>query len=82
LIDDDYPNILVVPLTNDASLVIPELTVTIDPTPDNGCPRRCFALVPSVTSVSTRRIRETPSRIRPDQLTDIRRRILTAIGVG
>ena len=78
----DYPNILVVPLTSDASIAMPSLSVTIDPAPENGCVRRCFALAPFVTSVSTRRMRATASRIAPEQLIAIRGRIAAAIGVG
>jgi mRNA interferase MazF len=78
----DYPNILVVPLTNDAHLAIPGLSVAIDPTPENGCTRRCFALAPSVTSVSVTRVRATESHIHCDQLSEIRKRIAEAIGMG
>jgi mRNA-degrading endonuclease toxin of MazEF toxin-antitoxin module len=82
LFDAAYPNVIVVPLTGDARLAIPGLAVTIDPTPDNGCEQRCFALAPSVTSVSVRHVRETESHIQPDQLDAIRRRIAEAIGVS
>jgi mRNA-degrading endonuclease toxin of MazEF toxin-antitoxin module len=75
-----YPNILVVPLTTDASIAMPSLSVTIDPAPENGCEQRCFALAPFVTSVSTRRVRATASRIERDQLVAIRRCIVAAIG--
>jgi len=78
----DYPNVLVVPLTSDASIAMPSLSVTIDPTPENGCEQRCFALAPFVTSVSNRRVRVTASCIGRGQLADIRRRIADAIGVG
>ena len=77
----DYPNILVVPLTSDPGVAMPSVSVTIDPTPENGCERRCFALAPSVTAVSIRRVRATPSRIRPDQLAEIRRLIGEIIGL-
>jgi mRNA interferase MazF len=91
LFDTDYPNVIVVPLTNDARLSILGLTVTIDPTPDNGCEQQCFALAPSVTSVSLRRVQDTASlrrvpdtasHIRPDQLEAIRRRIAESIGLS
>ena len=78
----DYPNVLVVPLTSDASIAMPSLSVTIDPTPENGCEQRCFALAPFVTSVSTRRVRVTASRIGHEQLAAIRGRIAAAIGAG
>jgi mRNA-degrading endonuclease toxin of MazEF toxin-antitoxin module len=82
LFASDFPNILVVPLTSDASIAMPSLSVTIDPAPENGCSQRCFALAPYVTSVSTRRVRATPSRVGPEQLAAIRGRIATAIGAG
>jgi mRNA interferase MazF len=78
----DYPNVLVVPLSSDAGIAMPSLSVIIDPTPENGCARRCFALAPFVTSVSTRRVRATASRVGPEQLAAIRGRIATTIGVG
>jgi mRNA interferase MazF len=82
LFDPGYPNVIVVPLTSDARLVIPGLAVTIEPTPDNGCEQRCFALAPSVASVSASRVRATESHVRRDQLDKIRRRIAEAIGAG
>jgi mRNA interferase MazF len=82
LFHPDYPNIIVVPLTSDARLVIPGLAVTIDPTPDNGCERQSFALTASVTSVSVSRVRATGSYIRAEQLADIRHEIAEAIGIG
>jgi len=81
LFASDYPNILVVPLTEDAALAIPELSVAVDPTPENGCSKRCFALAPFVTAVSRRRLRTTPSRIRLEQLRRIRQQIAAAIGL-
>ena len=80
LFDPLYTNVIVVPLTSDARLAISGLTVTIDPAPENGCEQQCFALAPSVTSVSLSRLRGTKSRVRPDQLDALRRRIADAIG--
>jgi len=82
LFDQEYLNVIVVPLTNDERLAIADLAVAIDPAPENGCQQRCFALAPSVTSVSVGRVRATGSHVRPDQLADIRRRIAEAIGFG
>lgn len=82
LFDPEYPNVTVVPLTNDVRLAIPGLSVTIDPTPANGCRQPCFALAPSVTSVSVKRVSGTQSRVLPEQLDAIRRRIAEAIGLG
>ena len=41
-----YPNVILVPLTEDAALAIPDLSVAIDPTTENGCSKPCW---PSLT---------------------------------
>ena len=76
-----YPNVILVPLTEDAALAIAELSVVIDPTAENGCPKRCFALAHAVATTSVARVKPTASRIRPDQLADIRQKIGAAIGL-
>ena len=82
LFADAYPNMIVVPLTSDEGLAIPGLSVTIEPDAENGCRNRCFALSQSVTTVSTRRVTATASRIQAAILADIRARIAMAIGFG
>jgi mRNA-degrading endonuclease toxin of MazEF toxin-antitoxin module len=82
LFDPSYPNVILVPLTEDARLVIADLSVRIDPTPENGCTKTCFAMSPLVTGTSKRRVTETPSRITQQQLSDIRQRVGEAIGLG
>jgi mRNA interferase MazF len=79
--DDDYPNVILVPLSGDTLTAPAEFALAIDPTPENGCSARCYALSCSVTTASTRRVRATPSHILPDQLTMIRRQIAMAIGL-
>lgn len=81
LFGDAYANVILVPLTQDAGLVIPSLSVTIDPDPDNGCPTRCYALANFVAATSTRRVRATMSRIAPGQLLEIRRKIALSVGL-
>ena len=81
LFDPAWPNILVVPLTNDPRLAIPGLSVVIDPTPENGCERQCFALAVSVTSVSRARVHATGSRVEPAHPRDIRHRFAEVIGL-
>jgi mRNA interferase MazF len=71
-----------VPLTEDASLAIAELTVRIEPTPDNGYTKTCFAVSPLVTGTSKARVRGTASHITRQQLADIRLRVAEAIGLG
>jgi mRNA interferase MazF len=87
VIEDDalfapsYPNVILVPLSDDPGLVIAGLAEPIDPTPENGCTKRCFALAPFVACTSVARVRATPSRITGDQLARIRRQVAEAIGV-
>jgi mRNA interferase MazF len=82
LFDLEYPNVIVVPLTSDSCLTIPGLSVTIEPTPENGCQQLCFALAAWVTSVSVKRVSCTGSQVRPNQLGAIRRCIAEATGLG
>ncbi|WP_158741966.1 type II toxin-antitoxin system PemK/MazF family toxin [Acidisphaera sp. L21] len=76
-----YPNVILVPLTDDAGLVIEDLAVRIEPTPENGCRKPCYAASHLVTTTSKQRLRPTASRITADQLRGIRRQIALSIGV-
>ena len=82
LFDPAYPNVILVPLTEDRRLAIPDLSVAIDPTSQNGCTKRCYALSHCVATTSARRVRQTSSRIAEDQLLAIRRQIALAIALG
>lgn len=77
-----YPNTILVPLTEDASLAIPDLSVAIAPTPENGCSKLCWAVSHLVATTSKARLRATPSRITTDQLALIRRQIAFSVGIG
>lgn len=84
--DDDlfavaYPNTILVPLADDASLVIPDLATAIAPTPENGCTKPCWAASHLVATTSKMRLTATESRITAEQLGLIRRQIILAIGV-
>ncbi len=76
-----YPNTILVPLTDDATLVIPDLAVPIAPTAENGCSKPCWAVSHLVATTSKLRLQSTASRITPDQLAAIRKQIALAIGV-
>lgn len=76
-----YPNVILVPLADDAALVIPDLAVPITPNPENGCSKLCWAASHLVATTSKARLTATPSRITADQLTAIRRQIALAVGV-
>lgn len=82
LFDPSYPNLILVPLTDDPRLAIPDLAVEIMPSPENGCTAPCFALAHHVTSTSKLRITPTPSHVTATELTAIRSRIALAIGIG
>ena len=81
LFDPAYPNVILVPLTEDRRLAIADLSVASDPTPQNGCTKRCYALSHCVATTSAARVRETSSWIAKDELLAIRRQFALAIGV-
>ena len=81
LFGPNYPNVILVPLADEPELANPALSLLIEPTPENGCAKRCYALSPSVAATSARRVTPTGSRILPGQLAEIRRQIALAIGV-
>ena len=76
-----YPNAILVPLTEDAALAIPDLSVAITPTAANGCGKPCWAVSHLVATTSKTRLRSTSSHITADQLAVIRRQIALAIGL-
>jgi mRNA interferase MazF len=74
----NHANVIVVPLTHDADVA--PLSLAIDPTPENGCPDRCFALSAHVSSLSrTCIVRATSSHITDQQLARIRDQIALCI---
>ena len=81
LFDPAYPNVILVPLTEDQRLAITDLSVAIDPTPENGCTKRRYALSHCVATTSAKRVRPTSSRIAEHELAAIRRQIALAIGL-
>jgi len=81
LFGSSYPNLILVPLSEDHESAIGELSLVIDPTPENGCGNRCYALSHCVTTNSKQRVRPTQSHILPEQLRAIRRQIALAVGI-
>jgi len=75
-----YPNVILVPISDDSDFVVADLAFLIEPTPENGCTKRCYALSHCVTTNSMNRITPTRSCILPEQLETIRRQIALAIG--
>ena len=81
LFGPSYANLILVPLSDDGELAPSDLLLPIEPTPENGCTKRCFALSCYVAATSKRRARPTRSRIEPGQLDTIRRQIALAFGL-
>jgi mRNA-degrading endonuclease toxin of MazEF toxin-antitoxin module len=80
LFPDEYPNMLVVPLTHDEGLAHRSFAEQIEPTAENGAETTCWALAHHITSVSLGRVTRTDSRITPSQLASVRERVTLAIG--
>ena len=76
-----YPNAILVPLTEDAALAIPDLSVAIAPTAENGCSKPCWTVSHLVATTSKARLRATPAHITPDQVTAVRRQVALAVGI-
>lgn len=82
LFGTSYPNALLVPLTEDAALAMPLLSVGIAPTAENGCTKFCWAAAHLITATSRHRVKPTHSRVTRDQLAAIRHKIMLAIGLA
>jgi len=64
LFDDAYPNLILVPLTEDRRLAIADLSIRIEPTPEDACSKPSYALAHHVTTTSKQRITPTLPRRR------------------
>jgi mRNA-degrading endonuclease toxin of MazEF toxin-antitoxin module len=81
LFPESYQNVILVPLSEDGDLAPPDLSLVIDPTAENGCSKRCYALSHCVAATSLERVMPTSSRVTADQLDAIRHQIAMAIGI-
>lgn len=77
----NYPNAILLPLTEDETFAIPELSVPIAPNDENGCSKPCWAVSHLVATTAKARLRATASRVTQDQLARIRRQIAFAVGI-
>jgi mRNA-degrading endonuclease toxin of MazEF toxin-antitoxin module len=81
LFHPSYPTVLVVPMTGDPELAIPDLTVVLQPSTSNGCKKVSYLLPQHLTCVAKTRIRAvTGSRISAAELQQLRQLIVLAIG--
>ena len=76
------PNAILVPLTEDGTFAIPELSVAIEPTGENGCTKACWAVSHMVAATSKVRLPPTSSKVTPHQLAKIRRQVGFVLGFG
>ena len=76
---EELPFEIVVPITGEAELFVPGVSITIEPTPENGCTKRSFALSWNVQCVPHARITATASRVTDDQLALIRAQIRACV---
>lgn len=77
-----YRNLLVVPMTTDARFAeLAGLVERIDPAPENGADRTCWAVAHHVGSVALTRVRPTKSRITSAQLQSVRGKIAVSVGI-
>jgi mRNA interferase MazF len=82
LFAEGHPNVIVVPLTTNASTIISQLAVAIAPTRENGLDRTSFAPAYMVTAASKQRLQGGPiGRITQAQLNSIRAYIAESLGI-
>lgn len=82
LFAEEHPNVIIVPLTTNASTIISQLAVTIAPTRENGLERTSFAPAYMVTAASKRRLQGDPiGRITRAQMHSIRAYIAESLGI-
>lgn len=81
LFDTAYPTVLVVPMSGDSALAIPDLSVVLQPSPTNGCKKVSYLLPQNLTCVAKTRITAaTQSQITPAELQQLRQLVVLTIG--
>ena len=81
LFDPAYPTVLVVPMTGDSALAIPDLTVVLQPCRTNGCKKLSELLPQHLSCVAKTRITSvTQSEITPAELQQLRQLVVLTIG--
>ncbi len=73
---------IVVPLTGEAALAIEDASLAIEPSSENGCTKRSYALAWCVQTVSRERISATRSRVTTEEVDGIRKRVARCIDVA
>lgn len=81
LFAENYPDVILVPLSDDSRLVIRGLAVEIVPTVENGCSKLCWAAAHLVAATSKQRVVGTGSMVTSDELRAIRTVVALAVGI-
>lgn len=79
LFGSSLPFEIVVPMTGSAALAISGASLTIEPSSENGCTKRSYALSWCVQTVSHDRITPTPGRVTVAQVDAIRKQVANCI---
>ena len=82
LFESSFPFEIVVPLTGSEALAISGASLTIEPSTENGCTKRSYALAWCVQTVSHERITETSRHVTAEQVDTIRRQVANCIDVA
>lgn len=77
----DYPNVILMPLSDDGRLVTASLAVEIVPTVEKGCIKACWAAAHLVAATSKKQVVSTRSRVTGEELRAIRRVVGLAVGM-
>ncbi len=77
-----YPNVILVPVTEDEDLAISDLSVVIEPINESGCSKRCVVVSHLMATTSKALIEPTTSRITPEELAEVRQQIAMTTGLA
>ena len=81
LFGDGLPFEIVVPLTGESKLAIEGASLAVEPTSENGCTKRSYALAWCVQTVSHAWLTEMQGHVTSDQVEKIRAQIAACIGL-
>lgn len=82
LFANGYPNVILVPITDDENISIPDLSVIINPTPENGFQKRNIIVSHLVSTTSKFCIEPTSYRVTPEELSEVRDQISLLLGIS
>lgn len=82
ILAEDYPQLLVVPLTRHSRFAqMDALVQRIEPSQESAAPEVCWAVCHHVTSVALRRVRHTAARVSDAEMAGIGTRLRAALSL-